>query len=218
MKNAFQSLLILLIIAVLTVACGERHSEQAQGKETELAGDEPDETPISDTEQLVEYQPADTLVNIKHEDLPEYLPRHLQVVVSAYLNIEEALVNDNAEAAKAEAQELINLLQRHEQENIGLEPEVKNFYTNAAHIIRQSAVNIVNADELLEIRSAFSAMAPATYKMAKVSDFFDNELYYHFCPQSFDNRGAYWLSSDKEINNPYAEQDKKSCGETVAVL
>lgn len=217
MRKAFQTLHILFIMAVLTVACSERKSEQAQGTETELAGDEPDENPMTN-EHLVEYDPADTVVNVDRENIPEYLPRHLQVVVGAYLNIEGALVNDNPEAAKAEAQELISLLQRHEQENIGLEPQLKNFYTSAAHVIRQSAMNILSADEMWEIRSAFSAMAPAAYKMAKVSEFFNNELYYHYCPQSFDNRGAYWLSSDKEINNPYAEQDKKSCGETVAVL
>lgn len=218
MKKAFKVLHLILVMAVLSVACSDRRSEQAEGRETELAGDEPDETPITSEQQVVDYNPADTAINITQEELPAYLRKHLQVLISTYLDIGEALISDSAEVAKTKANQLIDVLERHEQENMELKLQVKTFYTNAAHIIRQNAQNILSANELWEIRASFSAMAPAAYKLAKVADFSTKSLYYQYCSQSFDNRGAYWLSRSKEIRNPYAEQEKKNCGETVAIL
>jgi hypothetical protein len=157
------------------------------------------------------------VVNVTREELPENLRSHLQVVVDSYLNIGEALTSERAEMAKAEAEKLVNVLIVHEQENMKLTPQVKNFYTNAAHVMRQSAENIVIAKEIGEIRSNYSAMAPAVYKLAKMTNY-NNSLYYQYCAQSFDNRGAYWLSKAKEIKNPYAGQENKNCGKTVAIL
>src|SRR5690606_9955922 len=115
-----------------------------------------------------------------------YLREHAQVLTGTYLDLQEALANDNAESAKEKAQQINDILQRHEQENMDLEPQVKEFYTHATHIIRQSAQNIISANEIWEIRSAFSAMAPAAFKLAKVAGFPDMNLYYHYCKSSFD--------------------------------
>ncbi|MEK6476904.1 DUF3347 domain-containing protein [Catalinimonas sp. 4WD22] len=216
MTRAVHNLPIIILLTVLTLSCGQRYSEEAQGRETELSGDEPDETALSVTEEY-EYDPADTSVSIEQEAVPSRLQDHMLVVVSAYMNIGEALVNDNAETAKAEARELVNLLERNEQENYELEPEVRDFYTNAAHIIRQSAQTILTVEGLSEIRITYSAMSPATYKMAKLTTFEGQNLYYYFCPETFEGNGAYWLSSSAEANNPYAEGDG-TCGERVGTI
>ncbi|AHM61980.1 efflux transporter, RND family, MFP subunit [Flammeovirgaceae bacterium 311] len=218
MKDLFQIEGLILVLLVLGLSCSERRSEQAQGEEVELAGDEPDETAITSKQTDSDYNPADTVVTVNREELQAKLHNHLLVLVNTYLKIGEGLMNNNTEEAKAGAEQLVNVLQRHEQENIDLNPEVKSFYTNAAHTMRQSAENILIANEMWEIRSGFSAMAPAAYKLAKVADFSDLPLYYQYCGNALNNRGAYWLSRNKEIHNPYADQDMKDCGETVAVL
>lgn len=217
MSKTLQILTTLVLLSVLAAACGERQNEEAQGRETELSGDEPDETAISNTQESA-YDPGDTVVTLSKADIPDLLQAHLLVVVDSYLNIGEALMNDSAEVAQAEATELENLLLRHEQENMDLQPEVRDFYTNAAHVIRQSAQNIMAAGDIGEIRSLYAAMAPAAYKMAKLTDFDHQSLYYQYCSQSFDNRGAYWLSPTQEVRNPYAAQANKDCVETVARL
>ncbi len=217
MKKIFHVLPIFLL-AMLTLSCSERRSEQGQGREIELAGDEPDEIPLTNEQNLGVYNPEDTMVNLNGEEMPPRLKDHAQVLVSNYLEIKEALVQDNPEEAKLRANQLNEMLQRNEQENMDLSPKVKNLFTNTTHILRQSSKIILSTNELWEIKSAFSSMAPAAYKLARVSDFTDMRLYYQYCPESFNNRGAYWLSRSEEINNPYAEQDNQSCGETVAVL
>lgn len=37
-------------------------------------------------------------------------------------------------------------------------------------------------------------------------------IYKQFCPMAFDNKGAYWYSSVKEISNPYFGENMPNCG------
>ena len=222
MKQNFRALVVVLLLAVLATACAEeRRSEQAQGAEVELAGDEPDETALAAEQSAQEtnlYDPADTVVRLTQQPLPEYLPNHLRVVLAAYFNIGEGLTNNTAEVAKSGARQLIELLQRHEQENMGLSAEVKEFYTHTAHIMRQSAENMLQANDIEQIRASYSAMAPAAYKMAKVAGYPDTKLYYQYCAEAFNNRGAYWLSRFQEVKNPYGGAVNERCGQTIATL
>lgn len=216
MNRAHSVTLILAIFSFLLTACGNQQGQKAPGREVELAGDEADETPV-DTSEVVEYDPGDTVVNINKAEINDRLREHTSVVVNTYLEIGQALMQDDTEAAKARAEQLRELLERHEQENLALQPQAKELYTNAAHIIRQSVRNLLAADRMPPVRTAYAAMAPAAYKLAKISDFNGLRLYYQFCPQALDGSGAYWLSRTVEINNPYGS-DLQGCGKTVGRL
>lgn len=43
-------------------------------------------------------------------------------------------------------------------------------------------------------------------------------LYVQFCPMAFDNKGAFWLSADEEIRNPYFGDMMLKCGETKEII
>jgi len=38
------------------------------------------------------------------------------------------------------------------------------------------------------------------------------EVYMQYCPMAFNNKGAYWFASDKEIMNPYFGDEMLHCG------
>jgi len=40
-------------------------------------------------------------------------------------------------------------------------------------------------------------------------------LYLEYCSMANDNFGAYWLSFDKEIKNPYYGEQMLACGEII---
>jgi len=218
MQKALSTPILLLLFTCLTLACGSPESDRTTGKEVELAGDEADETPV-DTSEVVAYDPADTVVNISGSEINARLREHTSVVVNTYLELGEALMQDDTGAARDRAEQLREILERNEQENMDLQPQTKELYTNAAHIIRQSARNLLAADSMPPVRTAYAAMASAAYKLAKISDFNGQDLYYQFCPEALEGEGAYWLSRTAEINNPYAEgSELKSCGQTVGQL
>ena len=38
------------------------------------------------------------------------------------------------------------------------------------------------------------------------------KLYYQYCPMAFNNKGAYWLSNEEAIRNPYFGDKMLKCG------
>ena len=43
-------------------------------------------------------------------------------------------------------------------------------------------------------------------------------VYYQFCPMAFNEKGAFWLSTTKEISNPYFGDQMLTCGEIKETL
>ena len=44
------------------------------------------------------------------------------------------------------------------------------------------------------------------------------KAYYQFCPMADNNKGAYWLSKEETILNPYFGKAMHSCGEIKYVI
>jgi membrane fusion protein, copper/silver efflux system len=63
-------------------------------------------------------------------------------------------------------------------------------------------------------RSHFSIVSN---KLIKAVDMFgiasDQPVHLQFCPMAFDNKGGFWISSEKEIRNPYFGDIMLKCGE-----
>ena len=217
MKSLRIYFFILFSLAFFLLFCGnqQQSDEEVPGKEVELAGDEADETPV-DTSEVIKYDPGDTVVNVNESQINDRLREHTSVVMNTYLELGEALMQDDTETARDRAEQIREMLERNEQENMDLQPQAKELYTHAAHIIRQSARNLIAADNMPPIRTAYAAMAPTAYKLAKISDFNGQRLYYQFCPDALEGEGAYWLSRSEEINNPYSEgSELRNCGQTA---
>ena len=55
--------------------------------------------------------------------------------------------------------------------------------------------------------------------IALVSNFDEiEEIYIQRCPMANNNKGATWLSRNKEIRNPYFGEQMMTCGETLETL
>jgi Cu(I)/Ag(I) efflux system membrane fusion protein len=220
MKYTLNTSALFFSILFFLLACGnqQQQAREVPGKEVELAGDEADETPVDPSEVLA-YDPGDTVVNVNAAEINARLREHTSVVVNTYLELGEALMQDDTEAARSRAEQIREILERNEQENMELQPQTKELYTNAAHIIRQSARNLLAADNTPPIKTAYAAMAPAAYKLAKISDFNGHDLYYQFCPEALEGEGAYWLSRSEDSANPYGEASElQNCGQIVGKL
>ncbi|MFP4505521.1 MAG: hypothetical protein ACLFOZ_12455 [Cyclobacteriaceae bacterium] len=207
------NLFFIALFSIYILACNTQQQD-TPGEEVEEA----DETP-EDTSKVEAYDPSDTVLNVNKADINDRLKDHAMVVVITYLEMGEALMQDDMEAAKARAEQLREIMERSEHEDMDLQEQVKTLYTNSAHVMQQSTRIILSANDALTIRSAYSPMATAAYKLAKIADFKDENLYYQYCPQAFDGRGAYWLSRTEEANNPYDEGNElQNCGEMVGKI
>ncbi len=62
-------------------------------------------------------------------------------------------------------------------------------------------------------RLAFSGISSAMYAMLKRADLKNGGVYKQYCPMAFNDKGAFWLSEEEEIRNPYFGKKMLSCGE-----
>ncbi|WEK35922.1 MAG: DUF3347 domain-containing protein [Candidatus Pseudobacter hemicellulosilyticus] len=82
-----------------------------------------------------------------------------------------------------------------------------------ASAIQASAGKITNATDLEAQRVAYSALSNELISLVKKSGLNSGQLYVDYCPMALNDKGGYWLSTVKEIRNPYFGDKMMSCGE-----
>jgi len=116
-------------------------------------------------------------------------------VVDGYLKLKDALVASNAEDAKKYATGMMEVVNAVEQ------PEVQ-----------QAIKEIAAAEDIEAQRVAFEEVSIHLYNDLKASGEVEQTLYKQYCPMAFDDKGAFWLSAQEEIRNPYFGDRMLKCG------
>jgi hypothetical protein len=119
-----------------------------------------------------------------------------------YLVLKDELVNSNSSNAKVAASKLKKAL-----------TGVPNSATAIAH-----AEKIASSSDLAEQRLQFSTLSNAMKDLIKQSKLSAGAVYVEFCPMANDHQGAYWLSNEKEIKNPYFGEQMLKCGSVKETL
>lgn len=131
-----------------------------------------------------------------------------QKILSAYLKIKDNLVKTDGEAASISAKELLTLLDGDEDED---------------EIIKElkfATEHIMDTKDAGHQRDHFNSLSDNIYSLVKSTKANEITLYRQYCPMAFNNKGAYWISSEKEVNNPYFGDMMLHCGsvkETIAI-
>ncbi|HOX82526.1 MAG TPA: DUF3347 domain-containing protein, partial [Chryseolinea sp.] len=76
----------------------------------------------------------------------------------------------------------------------------------------KEAGTIAYATTLADQRKAFSVLSTEMLSLIKTNTLTSGELYLEYCPMANNNEGAYWLSNEKEIKNPYFGESMLKCG------
>lgn len=119
-------------------------------------------------------------------------------VLNSYLEIKDALVKSDGESANKAAKKMEEILINYEDE--------------LAKEILSGVQRISGTKDVEQQRDHFNSLSENVYKLVKSTDANDIKLYKQYCPMAFDNTGAYWLSAQKEINNPYFGDRMLHCG------
>ena len=111
--------------------------------------------------------------------------------VAQYLAVKDALVSTDATKAQKAAKSFLE------------------GNTNAS--LTASLEAIVSTNEVAIQRRAFEALSEKMYSIVK-TDGAATPLYKQYCPMAFNNKGAYWLAAETEVNNPYFGDAMLHCG------
>ncbi len=113
-----------------------------------------------------------------------------------YIHVKDALVASKAEEAKMGAGELQKALKD---------------VSGAAKAI-EAAAKLANTPDLGEQRKVFSTLSNEIAALVKGGKLSMGSLYLEYCPMANNNEGAYWLSNEKQIKNPYFGDKMLKCG------
>ena len=156
---------------------------------------------------------SDEVVKIERIKVSTEFQEQLKKVFDDYITLKNALVNDDFSVSKNAANTMILNLN-----NI----DMALLKTNKAHAswmpvekqIKTSANSIKSTSSIEEQRKHFINLS--SNLILAVQMFGVNEkVYSQFCPMANNDKGAYWLSSEKEIKNPYFGASMLACGDIV---
>lgn len=116
-------------------------------------------------------------------------------VVGGYLAVKDALVASDPENAQDQAIELLGMVDATKMPSV-----------------QQRVKEMAAATDLSVQRTYFDSLSVALYDQIKEQANVKQTLYKQYCPMAFDNRGAFWLSANREIENPYFGDKMLKCG------
>lgn len=121
---------------------------------------------------------------------------NLNAAYQQYRNLEDALIRGNMTEAKVAA--------------LAFEAGARQIRSGAA--MAAGAGQIIEAGNIDKQRAVFALLSNEFIALLKETGLDSGKLYILHCPMVFHDKGAYWLSSSKEIRNPYYGEDMLNCG------
>jgi hypothetical protein len=126
-------------------------------------------------------------------------------LLTYYYNIKNALVAGDAASASANAQAF---LQRANT------IDYKVISEGNVHALSSGAGKITEAKNIQQQREYFALFSTNMAAIAKAIKLSDQPIYELYCPM----KKAYWLSSEKEVRNPYYGSSMLTCGEVTGTI
>jgi hypothetical protein len=140
----------------------------------------------------------------------------IKEIVDHYLHIKNALVNSNSNDAVSGAKAMLEAMKKLDKSL--LTAEQKTAYDKTENELKEHAMHVAdNGGKIDQQRSHFAMMSEEAYELIK--NFGAGRPVYHdHCPMARDNKGAMWISENKDIRNPYFGEKMPTCGTVEEVI
>ena len=140
----------------------------------------------------------------------------LTKVYDAYLKMNSAFVDSDAKQVASEAKEVIKALKLVDMALLKGDAHMK--WMDQLEVLNSTISAISKTDDIEKQRHAYIQFNLAFYESIKMFGLDNTTAYFQYCPMANDDKGAYWLSSKKDILNPYFGDAMLTCGETKETI
>ncbi len=140
----------------------------------------------------------------------------LQPLYKAYLQWKDALAGDNLEEARKNASGMKSAL---DKIDMGVfKGDSHQAWMDYQETLDKSMQHVQHFSDIEQLRKAFQTVSATMVEMTKLFNPLDETIYVQHCPMADNNKGADWLSTDKEIKNPYFGSSMLTCGEVTRTI
>ena len=160
--------------------------------------------------------------NEDHSNMTERLKvsadfqNQLKMVFNDYVILKDALVKDDSDISKKAANDMLISLGKIDMDLL-TDKNAFNHWMSIAKGIEVSANSIAGTTQIKEQRNNFKGLS-AQLTLAVQLFGIDQKVFKQFCPMADNNKGAYWLSLENEIRNPYFGAAMHKCGSVEKVI
>lgn len=157
---------------------------------------------------------TDTKLRISDQNSPASIKNTLEAPLSAeidsslalYLSIKNSLIEGEFDAITEKIDQLSKLI------NSWVSDATENSHTFM--FLSQAVQSLAGSTDIITSRINFVAFSRIYIDFIKTFNN-DEKLFVQFCPMANEGKGAYWLSQEEQIKNPYYGAMMLRCGEII---
>ena len=140
----------------------------------------------------------------------------LKMVFNNYIKLKDALVKDDADDVIIEAKNTLSSLTKVDIKL--LKDEKAHADWMVLHKEIKSSVSSISEETNIKVqRSHFKRLS--MHLISAIETFgINKKVYSQYCPMADNNNGAYWLSKQEKVINPYFGEAMLTCGEVKQVI
>lgn len=189
-------------------ACEQKKSGEEQANQTETS---------MDGHEGHDHGSTTSEVNVPdYSNVSDDVKTQVKDIYQSYISVKNGLVESSKEKASEASKQLQEKVEKVNIEKV--EGEAKTYLGEQISTVKSQAEKIAAAANVDEQRAQLETLSNSMFSLVKSTGANTETAYYQFCPMANDNKGAYWLSEKKEINNPYFGESMMKCGETKETL
>lgn len=138
--------------------------------------------------------------------------KEIESVFDAYIDLKDALVNDDFNLANSEGKNVMNSIKKVDETLIANHENAKQRFNETKVVLKHNLELMVKSESIKNQRMYFSDISESIKKIVEVFGI-HKKVYVQFCPMANNNTGGYWLSLEQTIRNPYFGSEMLGCGE-----
>lgn len=137
--------------------------------------------------------------------------KSFQPVIEAYIDLKDAFIKSDISLAsnKSEAfRKALDAISVRERE------QAHNYWS----ILHKTSKGINESVDLVHQRKQFQIISDKLIEMVRSFEKVNSKLFVQFCPMADNDNGAYWLSKEEQVLNPYFGDKMLKCGSVKEVI
>ena len=140
----------------------------------------------------------------------------LKVVFNDYINLKDALVEENVKNTSVNATSLLNNLSKVDVKLLSN----NNAQTQWMLLVGNIKSSVTFISKTLDIKIQRDHFKHLSLRLINAVQLFGvkQKVYVEFCPMADNNNGAYWLSKEEKVINPYFGEAMITCGEVKKII
>ncbi len=149
-------------------------------------------------------------------EVSEKFQQQLNSVYNEYINLKDALVKEDSKSTSTSASTLLNNLTKVDMKLLS-DNKAHNHWMSLEKEIKSSATSISETSDIKVQRDHFKHLSSHLINAVQLIGV-NEKVYLEFCPMADNNKGAFWLSKEEKVINPYFGDAMLTCGEVKQVI